>query len=194
MDDQRGKRQRTSLTALRDDAAADLEALIAGLRAERDAGLAREAALAARLAQRNTEFGERIEHQAATIEVLKAMSSSPGDAQPVFEQIAQRALQLCDGAAVRLVEFDGELEHLRVLARADGRETEADRAIRGQYPRIPDPASLDGEVILRNAMVHARDPSELLPALQGRYVGSVVGLPLRRGARVAGAIMLARAQ
>ena len=33
----------------------------------------------AELAARNSEFGERIEHQSATIDVLKAMSASPGD-------------------------------------------------------------------------------------------------------------------
>ena len=70
------------------------------MRAERDAALAREAALAeelaartAELAERKSEFGERIEHQAATIDVLKAMSASPGDTQPVFDLIARRAAQ-----------------------------------------------------------------------------------------------------
>ena len=38
----------------------------------------------AALAGRNSEYGERIEQQAATIDVLKVMSASPGDAQPVF--------------------------------------------------------------------------------------------------------------
>jgi hypothetical protein len=42
----------------------------------------------AALAARNSEYGERIEQQSATIDVLKAMSASPGDAQPVFELIA----------------------------------------------------------------------------------------------------------
>ena len=50
----------------------------------RQRGTAKELAArdAAELAQRNSEYGERIEHQAATIEVLKAMSASPGDTQP----------------------------------------------------------------------------------------------------------------
>ena len=41
----------------------------------------------AELAARNSAFGERIEQQAATIDVLKAMSASPGDAQPVFDLV-----------------------------------------------------------------------------------------------------------
>ena len=43
----------------------------------------------AALATRNSEYGERIEHQAATIDVLKAMSASPGDPQPVFDLIVR---------------------------------------------------------------------------------------------------------
>jgi hypothetical protein len=35
------------------------------------------------LAARDSEFGERIEHQSATIDVLKTMSASPGDPQAV---------------------------------------------------------------------------------------------------------------
>ena len=76
----------------------DLYAVIAALRAERDTALAREAALAeglaartAELAERNSEFGERIAQQAATIDVLKVMSASPGDPQPVFDLIVERA-------------------------------------------------------------------------------------------------------
>lgn len=39
------------------------------------------------LAQRNSEHGERIEHQSAIIDVLKALSASPRDPQPVFDLI-----------------------------------------------------------------------------------------------------------
>ena len=51
----------------------------------------------AALAERNSEFGERIEQQSATIDVLKAMSASPGDPQPVFDLIIRRARELCNG-------------------------------------------------------------------------------------------------
>ena len=67
----------------------------------------------AALAQRNSEFGERIEHQAATIDVLKAMSASPGDPQPVFDLIVERARDLCDAYGATVYEFDGTLIHYR---------------------------------------------------------------------------------
>jgi hypothetical protein len=81
-----------------DETMADRDAVNAGLRAERDAGLAREAVLSAALATRTaelaehkTEFDKRIEYQAATIDVLKAMSASPGDTQPVFDLNVRQA-------------------------------------------------------------------------------------------------------
>ena len=108
------------MTAHQTDAITDPQTIIAALRAERDAALAREAALAkelaardAALAQRNSEYGERIEHQAATIDVLKAMSASPGDPQPVFDLIVVHASKLCNGSGAGLLEFDGKLVHYR---------------------------------------------------------------------------------
>jgi GAF domain-containing protein len=65
------------------------------------------------LAARNSEYGERIEHQSATIDVLKVMSASPGDPQPVFDLIARRARDLCNAPRAGLFEFDGQLVHRR---------------------------------------------------------------------------------
>ena len=91
------------MTAPPDDTTTDLHAVIAALRAERDAALSvrprwrRTCCATAELAKRNSEYGERIEHQAATIDVLKVMSASPGDPQPVFDLIVRRARDLCNG-------------------------------------------------------------------------------------------------
>jgi two-component system, NtrC family, sensor kinase len=148
----------------------------------------------AALAKRNNEYGERIEQQLATIDVLKVMSSSPGDAQPVFELIARRALEFCGAAGARLVEFDGVLRHLRALARADGLETEADEAVRRVYPAPPDDDSVDGRVISSGAIVHITAGPVLSAQFRGRYSASVVGVPLLRDGRAAGAIVLARPQ
>jgi hypothetical protein len=104
----------------------DLPAVMAALRSERDAALLEKAALAeelatrdAALAQRNSEFGERIDHQAATLDVLRAMSASPGDAQPVFDLIVRHASELCNVPSAELFEYDGELVHLRSSYRSE---------------------------------------------------------------------------
>ena len=68
------------------------------------AALAEElAARDAAPAERSNEFGERIDHQAATLDVLKVMSASPGDPQPVFDLIVRRAQELCHGYASQSV-------------------------------------------------------------------------------------------
>ena len=74
---------------------AELQRTIAELRRERDAALAR----------RNAEYSERTEHQAATIDVLRAMSASPSDPQPVFNLIVHHARELCGGFAAGLLEY-----------------------------------------------------------------------------------------
>src|SRR5262245_14076172 len=87
------------------DATTDPQGIIVALQRRLDEALAREAALAEALATRNSEYGERIEQQTATIDVLKVMSASPGDPQPVFALIANRARAFCeaDGAMVTLL-------------------------------------------------------------------------------------------
>src|SRR4249920_611203 len=109
------------MTTPPDETTADLHAVIATLRAERDAALLEKASLAeelaartdelaqrtAELGTRNSEFGERIEQQTATIDVLKAMSASPGDAQPVFDLIVKRAAAFCEGDRAGLALLDG---------------------------------------------------------------------------------------
>ena len=102
------------MTATQSDMIAELQRANAELRRERDAALAHEAALAKALAQRNTEYGERIEQQYATIDVLKVMSASPGDPQPVFDLIVRRAQELCNSKAAGIYEYDGELVHVRI--------------------------------------------------------------------------------
>src|ERR1700719_2944591 len=98
------------MTATFDEAAVDPQRTIAELQRQLDG-------CRAELAARNSEFGERIEHQSATIDVLKAMSASPGDPQPVFDLIAGRARELCATNTAALYEFDGELVHLRSIVR-----------------------------------------------------------------------------
>src|SRR6478609_7667007 len=99
------------MTARQSDAITDPQSIIAALQQRLDAALAREAALAeelaaptVELAKRKSEFGERIAQQAATIDVLKVMSASPGDPQPVFDLIVRRAAETCRCPSVVLLE------------------------------------------------------------------------------------------
>src|SRR6478752_2517729 len=99
------------MTAPPGDTTTDTSTIIAALRAERDAALSEKAALAEALATRNNEFGERTEQQAATIDVLKAMSASPGDARPVFELIVERARTFCEADIAAAALLEGDILH-----------------------------------------------------------------------------------
>ena len=64
------------------------------------------------LEARNRELTEALEQQTATSEILRVISASPTDVQPVFDTIVRSAARLCDGVFGALYRFDGELIHL----------------------------------------------------------------------------------
>ena len=61
---------------------------------------------------RDRNLTESLEQQTATGEILRVISSSPTDVQPVFDTIVRSAVRLCDGlfGAVNHP-FDGEMVH-----------------------------------------------------------------------------------
>ena len=61
---------------------------------------------------RNRELTETLEQQTATGEILRVISSSPTDVQPVFDTIVRSAGQLCEALFCVSSGFDGELIHL----------------------------------------------------------------------------------
>ena len=84
--------------------------------------LARVEALEKSLAQEAAErkrlektLADSLEQQTALSEILRVISQSPTDAQPVFDTIVAHALRLCDAPASGVYRFDGELIHVAAL-------------------------------------------------------------------------------
>jgi len=63
------------------------------------------------LRQRTTDLTESLEQQTATSEVLNVISSSPGELEPVFQTILEKAVRICDAKFGNLFRFDGEKLH-----------------------------------------------------------------------------------
>jgi signal transduction histidine kinase len=56
-----------------------------------------------------TELKRMEQAQAATAEILRLISSSPTDVQPVFDAVLANALRLCEASFAAVFSFDGEL-------------------------------------------------------------------------------------
>ena len=152
------------------------------------------AGLERKVDERTNELKESLERQTATADVLKVISGSPTDTQPVFDRIAERAATLCGANFGVVTRFDGELIHMVAFY---GATHEADEAIHAIYPLKPGSANLAARVIRDRAPAQIADvllDPQYAQKDAAREVGfrSTLGVPLLREGRVLGAILVAR--
>ncbi|MBR0696160.1 GAF domain-containing protein [Bradyrhizobium lablabi] len=173
------------MTGTTDNAALDPQRIIAELQRKLDEARAE-------LAARNDAYSERIAYQAAANDVLKVMSASPGDPQPVFDLIVERARDLCGGYGSTVYQFDGTLIHWRAATGVSD-DPSVRQAVQAMYPMKPTREWPAGRAIIDRQVIHIRDlESEpgLTPAMRGLTVKSAVLVPLMRGDLPIGVVAL----
>jgi GAF domain-containing protein len=149
------------------------------------------------LTEAHAHVTEALEQQTATAEILRVISSSPTDAQPVFDTIVRSAVRLCNGLFSVLFQFDGELIHH--VAQHNFTPEALDEMHR-IFPTRPTRALLPGRAILDRSVVHIPDVLELDPEFRVQAVARTLGIRsgvwvpmLREGAPI-GVITVTRAE
>jgi signal transduction histidine kinase len=104
--------------------------------------------------QAERELSEALERQAATDEVLRVISTSRTDVQPVFEMIVRSAVALCGSLFANVFRFDGELLHFVASHNVGPSYVEL---LRAKYPMRPDFSQVSGRVLLTKSVVRLED-------------------------------------
>jgi signal transduction histidine kinase len=143
--------------------------------------------------QRTRELSEALEQQTATAEILRVISSSPTDIQPVMAAVVQSAAKLCDASFASIFRVEGD--QMRLVARHGAHLTSLE--IGGTRPITR--GSVSGQAMLEGRLVHVPDTlavaDEYPDTRDGvkRYgVRTQLGIPLLREGVPIGAITVQR--
>ena len=146
-----------------------------------------------------SELRESLQQQTATADVLKVISSSPGEMKPVFEAMLTNALRICEAKFGHLLLYDGERFHAAHLH-------DVPAAYREYWqkhgPIRPGPNTGLGRIVRDKQMFHipdlkaeaayaARDSLRVVTVEQAG-ARSLVGVPMLKEDKLVGAIVIYR--
>jgi signal transduction histidine kinase/HAMP domain-containing protein len=151
------------------------------------------AGLERKVDERTRELQSSLEQQTAISEILRVISASPTDMQPVLHAVAERALKLCDAAQTVIALVEGE--NLRWLARG---AADHPAALGDVLPITREVVA--GRAIIDRTTIHlediAREPEAEYPVGREmqRRLGhhTLLAVPLMREDHAIGAIVLWR--
>src|SRR5271169_255450 len=137
------------------------------------------------------ERDEALEQLSAASEILKLISSSPGDLKSVFEAILENATRICGAKFGTLIRFDGEYCH----SAAQVGTPEYAEYSRQRGPYKPTPGGLLDRVIRTKRECHTADATaDAVPAASARLGGARTRLvvPMLKEDMLIGAISIYR--
>jgi two-component system, NtrC family, sensor kinase len=150
------------------------------------------------LTKRTADLTEALEQQTATSEVLRVISSRPGDLQPVFEAMLEKAVSICGAKFGNIYRWDGEA--LRLVAAHNTPPAFAE--YRRRSPLRPDPKAPFGRMLATKSVIQVADlaAEEVYAKRDPAYVAGVelgdvrtfLAVPILKGNEPVGAFGLAR--
>ena len=144
-----------------------------------------------------TELRESLEQQQAIAEVLGVINSSPGELQPVFDAMLEKAVRLCEGVQGVLWTIDGEQVKVAATYQVPPEFVRLLRQIeRGELKPFPQLL----QIMQGERVVHTADVAELdraanplaKEAVESGTVRTLVGVALVKDGAPVGAFAIAR--
>ncbi|MCH7916263.1 MAG: GAF domain-containing protein, partial [Deltaproteobacteria bacterium] len=140
----------------------------------------------------NRDLTESLEQQTATSEVLKVISRSTFDLEPVLQTLVENAARLCGADRGSIFRVDGELYRQAACYNFSAEQ----KAFFEQNPFSPGTGTLIGRVGLHHRTVHIpdvlADPDYTFPGPRISGIRTLLGVPMLREGVAIGAFSLHR--
>jgi signal transduction histidine kinase/HAMP domain-containing protein len=148
------------------------------------------------LEEKNRTITEALDQQTATAEILRAISGSPTDVQPVFDTIVRSATRLMDGHSATVALVVGDELHLAALTSVN---EASDAETRATFP-LPLGASGSGGHVIRTRRPYIVADVETDPVVSDRLrltapmrgFRSMLAVPMTRHDQAIGLISVTR--
>jgi GAF domain-containing protein/anti-sigma regulatory factor (Ser/Thr protein kinase) len=144
-----------------------------------------------------TETKEALDRQTATADILRVISRSQLDVQPVFDAIAESATRLFRSWSSAVYRFDGREMHFGAVR---GGHPGSEQELRARYPRTPNPVGVVGPALVQRAVHHVVDAQALdvdprmADLARVRGYRTTLSTPMLRDGEPVGAIAVTRAE
>ena len=144
------------------------------------------------LRQRTSDLTEALEQQTATSDVLRVISSSPGELEPVFQAMLENATRICEARFGTLFRFDGKNLHPVAHSNTPAALLHA-HTQRGPFEPLPG-TQLDRVIRTKRVSHTADDAAEPVHGLATKLAGarSLVAVPMLKDDSLIGVIVIYR--